>query len=330
MSEARKLGARLGWEDDFAKQRDRLFAAGMDGIVAAATHAMNLAEQRMRAKLHCAEPALARPGCRVTVRYLAQIIRVFPREQVFAEDVLAFRLIETDKRFVGLNMVAPEDDPTSLRDYTLHMKMLGFLHGLDPTVQMSLHAGELVPGLVTPEDLRFHIRQAVEIAGAERIGHGVDVTHEDDAPALLAEMAQKRVMVEINLTSNDQILNVRGAAHPFPLYRDKGVPTALSTDDEGVSRIDLTHEYVRATEDFHLGYRDLKGLSRNALEYAFLAGPSLWADARNFVPVAACADDKPGATTPQKDCAAFLASSEKAREQWRLEADFTAFETEQR
>jgi hypothetical protein len=40
--------------------------------------------------------------------------------------------------------------------------------------------------------------------------------------------------VEINLTSNDQILGVHGAMHPFPAYRAAGVPTVLSTDDEGV------------------------------------------------------------------------------------------------
>ena len=55
-------------------------------------------------------------------------------------------------------------------------------------------------------------------------------------------MADKRIAVEINLTSNDQILSVAGDRHPFPVYRAVGVPTLLSTDDEGVERIDRTHE----------------------------------------------------------------------------------------
>ena len=84
------------------------------------------------------------------------------------------------------------------------------------------------------------------MAGAERIGHGVDVMYEDDARELLKEMADKHVMVEINLSSNEGILGVEGDEHPFPVYRSAHVPVALSTDDEGVSRIDLTHEYVRA------------------------------------------------------------------------------------
>ena len=114
-----------------------------------------------------------------------------------------------------------------MRDYSLHMKMLDYLHGLYPKVHIALHAGELAPGLVPPEGLRFHIRQAVEIGHAERIGHGVDVMYEENAPELLKEMAQKHVMVEINLSSNEGILGIKGAEHPFPMYRAAHVPVAL-------------------------------------------------------------------------------------------------------
>ena len=81
---------------------------------------------------------------------------------------------------MGINFVRPEDDYVAMRDYTLQMKMIGYLHSVYPNVHISLHAGELALGLVPPEGLRFHIRQAVELAHAERIGHGVDVMHEDD------------------------------------------------------------------------------------------------------------------------------------------------------
>ena len=77
-------------------------------------------------------------------------------------------------------------------------------------------------------------------------------------------------MVEINLTSNDVILGVKGAAHPWSLYRDAGVPTALSTDDEGVFRIDLTYEYMRAVTEHSISYGELKKLSLNSLKYSFL------------------------------------------------------------
>ena len=214
--------------------------------------------------------AEATPGCQVTIRYLAQVLRGTAPAQVFAQDLLAFRLAESNPLVVGINLVEPEDNRQILADYSLQMRQLRWLHEQHPTVKQSLHAGELAPGLVPPSDLRFHIKQAVEIAGALRIGHGVDIVQEDDAPELLRRMARDHVMVEINLTSNAQILGIQGAMHPFMTYRALGVPVALSTDDQGVSRIDLTHEYLRAVMTYHLGYESLKELSRNSLEYAFL------------------------------------------------------------
>jgi hypothetical protein len=133
-------------------------------------------------------------------------------------------------------------------------------------------------------------------------------------------------MVEINLTSNDVILEVTGAEHPFRIYRAFQVPLALSTDDEGVSRIDLTHEYQRATTDYHLRYRDLKTLARTSLEHAFLEGASLWRGPDIFEPAAPCADDQFGAPAPSSDCQALLDGSPKATLQWQQEAKFTAFE----
>jgi adenosine deaminase len=135
-------------------------------------------------------------------------------------------------------------------------------------------------------------------------------------------------MVEINLSSNDMILGVTGNSHPFPLYRKFGVPVALSTDDEGVSRIDLTHEYVRAVQTYNLHYADLKKLARTGLEHAFLPGPSLWAAPDDFSRSnAACSQDSLGAENPTSDCSAFLQSSERARQQWELEHHFHTFES---
>ncbi|HEY0786904.1 MAG TPA: adenosine deaminase, partial [Acidobacteriaceae bacterium] len=231
-------------------------------------------------------------------------------------------------RFVGLNLVRPEDWVGPLTLYREDMKILGALHPLYPGVHVSLHAGELVEGMVQPSDLTFHIRQAVEGAQAERIGHGVDVMHEDRPYELLKEMAEKHVMVEINLTSNDVILNVKGEEHPLPQYLAAHVPVALSTDDEGVSRIDLTHEYVRAAMTYHLSYAQLKQMVRASIEHSFLPGASLWRAASPETlsePVAACRGQLMAAD-PAGACAQLVSSSEKARQQWELERRFHAFE----
>src|SRR6266478_1465040 len=319
-SHTAQIAKEIGWRgvraplgasqnEDLGQLRTELLARGLRDDIAVARAARNEAETSRRAREHCGEPQEA-PACKITIRYLYQVLRGFPKEQVFAQTLLGFEVVSADPRFVGINYVMPEDGVTSMADYALHMKFVGFLHGLYPQVHISLHAGELAPGLVTPEGLCCHIRLAVEEAHAERIGHGVDVMQEDRPYDLLKEMAAKHVMVEINLTSNDVILGVNGKDHPLPIYRKYHVPVALSTDDEGVSRIDLTHEFVRAAETYALNYADLKQMVRTGLEHNFLLGAGLWRESDNFTRAAsACAQDTPGAAKPSAACTGFLKSS---------------------
>jgi adenosine deaminase len=324
---AAKIAMEIGWRDDLAQYRSELLARGLRDDIAAASAARDAAEASRRRIEHCGEPQEAQ-ACKVTLRYLYQVLRGFPREVVFAQTLLGFEAAMADPRFVGINYVMPEDGRISMADYALHMKMVGFLHGLYPKVHISLHAGEIAEGLVPPEGLCCHIRLAVEDAHAERIGHGVDAMQEERPYDLLKEMAAKHVMVEINLTSNDVILGVTGKDHPFPSYRKYHVPVALSTDDEGVSRIDLTHEYVRAAQTYALSYADLKQMVRTGLEHIFLPGASLWRAPDAFSrAVAACEKDNPGAAKPSAACAGFLKSSEKAQQQWELERRFREFES---
>jgi adenosine deaminase len=93
---------------------------------------------------------------------------------------------------------------------------------------------------------------------------------ETDAPGLLRLMASRNVLVEIALTSNEAILGIHGAAHPLATYLRYGVPVALVTDDEGVSRSDMTHEYLRAVTDQGIDYATLRTMARNSLFYSFV------------------------------------------------------------
>jgi adenosine deaminase len=183
---------------------------------------------------------------------------------------LGYALAAADPRFVGLDLVAPEDDPVALRDFRLQMRMFQYFGARYPGIKLSLHAGELALGISPPSALGFHLREAVEIAGTSRIGHGYEIPYEVDAESLLTEMAQKRIAVEINLTSNEVTPGIRGTEHPLKMYRKAGVPVVLSADDEGLIRIDLTHEYVRAALEQGLTYPELKAISRNGIEFGFL------------------------------------------------------------
>lgn len=341
-SAAARLGQSIGWpsapepgatvdadgttRSDLAYLREELLARGLRDEVAVDRKELSDALASRNQIERCGR-ADAAPACSVKIRFLGQVLRASPPEQVFAQTLLYFELASADSDVVGINFVQPEDAYLAMSEYHRQMVMLDYLHSVYPKVHISLHAGELAPGLVPPEGLRFHIREAVELGHAERIGHGVDVMYEDNPRQLLKEMATRHIMVEINLTSNDVILGIDARHHPLPIYRAAGVPVALSTDDEGVSRITLTHEYTRAALGFNLSYLDLKDMARTSLEHSFLPGASLWDKADVFTRVSsACAAQALGATSPSARCRSFLGSSEKASEQWELEHRFALFE----
>jgi adenosine deaminase len=324
---ASALGGRIGWDDDLGRLYARYQAEGMDTIVTQSRAYLDAVEAQEREVLACDSPH-PDPGCRVTVRYLQTGTRILAPERVFAQLAAGFALAAADSRVVGVNLVAPEDAYVARKDYRLHMAMLDFLHQQAPQTAVALHAGELAPGLVPPEDLRFHIREAVQVAHARRIGHGVDVFYEDDPFALLADLAQRNVLIEIALLSNAQILGIKGDHHPFPLYRQFGVPVALATDDMGVSRATMTDQYQFAVETYSLDYLELKRLVRSSLEYAFVPGDSLWGSLPEIVPVPACSSGGDQTHEASTECRAWLDHNERARLQWQLELDFAAFESQ--
>jgi hypothetical protein len=325
--EVMALANSAGWDDDLSRQRNKLLANGMAQVVAAARKEMDDAEAVRNSALRCAS-SQPDPGCKITQRYQYMILRGIPKEIVFAQMVLGFEAASADPRFVGINLVQPEEWYVARRDFALHMGMLQYLHSVYPKVHIALHAGELAQGMVTPEELTFHIRSSVEIGNAERIGHGMDVMYEDRPYQLLRELVQRNVMIEICLTSNATILGVTGNRHPLGEYIRAGVPVALATDDEGVSRSDMTQEYLRGALDQDLSYMQLKKMARTSLEHAFISGTSLWSDAGNFMPVKECATDLATLRTPSARCRSFLNNNEKANLQWMLESQLFSFESQ--
>jgi len=133
-------------------------------------------------------------------------------------------------------------------------------------------------------------------------------------------MADRGIAVEICLTSNDVILGVRGKDHPLRLYMEHGVPVALATDDPGVSRDDMTNQYVRAAQEQGLTYEELKRIARNSIEFSFVEGESLWMDHDYDHMVQPCGRQE------STVCSSFLAKNTKARLQVQLEQQFRDFE----
>lgn len=321
------IGQKVGWDGDFNGTLDRLKSSGVDRV-AAGIKAIQEAEKEKDRLLKCGTPQ-ADAGCSVTIRYIAQVSRGAALGQVFAQMATGFALAnDPNSKVVAVNLVQPEDWLLSMQNFPVHMEMLNFLRPLYPKAHITLHAGELTPGMVPPEGLTFHIRDSIIKGHAERIGHGVSLMYEEDPYGLLKEMARRNVMVEICLTSNDTILGVRKEQHPLATYLQYGVPVALATDDEGVLRSEISREYLKAVEEHGLSYGQLKAMARNSLQYAFLPGASLWADARRFIPAAQCAKDTPTKSSMSNACKQFLTANEKARLQWKLEEGFKSFENQ--
>ena len=65
--------------------------------------------------------------------------------------VLGFEVASVDPDVVGINFVQPEDAYLAMNEYSRQMHMLDYLHTVYPKVHLSLHAGELAPGMVPPD-----------------------------------------------------------------------------------------------------------------------------------------------------------------------------------
>ena len=83
-------------------------------------------------------------------------------------------------------------------------------------------------------------------------------------------MAKNKNVVEISLTSSEFILGIKGNEHPIRLYYDAGVPIVISTDDEGVSRNNLSNEYMLLASRYKFTYEEIKNIVANSIKYSFL------------------------------------------------------------
>jgi len=135
-----------------------------------------------------------------------------------------------------------------------------FKEGREAGWHITVHAGE--------ESGPDSIWQAIEELGAERIGHGVSAVQD---PSLMNYLAENRIGLESNLTSNLQTRVVEDyGSHPLKDFLEAGILATINTDDPGISAIDLPYEYRVAAPAANLTPQLISLAQRNALEVAFL------------------------------------------------------------
>jgi aminodeoxyfutalosine deaminase len=134
-----------------------------------------------------------------------------------------------------------------------------------------MHAGE-VGG---PEK----IREAVEVLGVERIGHGIAAVHD---PGLMDLLADRRIPLEVcpagnictgALAKQLQQKTPRIEDHPLPKLLRHGIPIVLSTDDPAMFHTTLQGEYENARR-MRLTESEIESMRRASFDYAFAFGAS--------------------------------------------------------
>ena len=131
----------------------------------------------------------------------------------------------------------------------------------DAGLRITVHAGEAAGSA--------SIWQAINVLGAERIGHGVNAIQDN---ALLDYLAEHQIGIESCLTSNLQTSVVSElSAHPIHSFLAKEIRVCLNTDDPAVQGIELRHEYGKAASAAGLTHAHIRRCQENALEMAFIS-----------------------------------------------------------
>jgi aminodeoxyfutalosine deaminase len=182
------------------------------------------------------EVAQSVPFSRLRTGWILDATRQFGHEQAMEVARLAAKLQSAGVVALGMGgdeLAFPTVNFRPAFDYARQ-------HGLHTVC----HAGEIGG----PES----VREAIEMLGAERIGHGIAVMRDD---ALANSLATRRVVLENCITSNlctgalaKQTGNPKATMkeHPLPRFLKLGVPVTLSTDDPGLFHTDLLSEYSHA------------------------------------------------------------------------------------
>ena len=202
----------------------------------------------------------AKEGNPIRVESLLCGMRQAGRSQEAAEAVIKYR----DKGVVGFDIAGPEDGfpPTKQLETFEYLRR--------ENAHFTIHAGEAY-GLPS-------IWEAIQICGAERLGHGVRIIDDIDfsgATPKLGRLASyvrdRRIPLELCPTSNLQT----GAAknykeHPIGVLAKLRFRVTLNTDNRLMSNTSMSHEMNQCVEAFDWKFIDLQRVTVNALKSSFI------------------------------------------------------------
>jgi adenosine deaminase len=200
----------------------------------------------------CRGAGRAARECGIQVRLLVTVIREFGVKT--AEEVLDLALAFRENGVVGLDLAGHEETHPATPFAAVFQRARG--SGLHVTI----HAGEIGGS--------WNVREAVELLGAERVGHGVRAA--EDA-AVMRLLKQRGITLEVCPTSNIQTgVTPTFTQHPLRRLYAAGIPVTINTDDPSVSDTTLSDEYVVAASTMGLTVKDVQLMILNAARAAFV------------------------------------------------------------
>lgn len=187
----------------------------------------------------------------VRIRLIPDIVRNL--EPDWADTTVEWALDHRDRGVIAIGLAGIESCPAT--PFREHFRVAA-AEGLHRVA----HAGE--------QQGPASIRETLEIAAPERLGHGIRVVEDEE---LLARLAESGLPFEVCPTSNVALKNAPSLAeHPIGKLLDAGVQLSINSDDPAMFDTTLSLEYARVGDTLGLGAETLAGLSLTALDHAFL------------------------------------------------------------
>jgi adenosine deaminase len=178
------------------------------------------------------------------------VVRGFPIED--AERVLQVALAYRDRGVVAIGLGGPEAQPGASVASIFERALAEGLHSVP-------HAGEAMG----PES----VREALDLLGAERIGHGFRVLEDE---ALTAEVVERRIPLEVCPTSNVALRLVdRLEDHPLPRLIDAGLFVTINSDDPAMFASPVLGEYQAARDVFGMSDEALAALAQAGVQASY-------------------------------------------------------------
>ena len=126
-----------------------------------------------------------------------------------------------------------------------------------------MHAGEAN----SPQAIQ-NVIDAIEILGAKRIGHGLQIIHSQKA---LKYVRDRKIPLELCPWSNVLTQAVTGMdEHPFKRLMEAGIRVTINSDDPGIFHSDLTHEYELLEKHLGMSESEFKQCNQWAYEASFI------------------------------------------------------------